>query len=298
MIFRHSIYKVLFIAAFTLTAINGFSQEKSPTTDIEPFYDLTFTEAERDSLLNGLKDYQRAIQEIHKYKLNNSTPMSLLFDPLPSGFKIDYVQKQIDWGLPKNVTLPANKEELAFYPVYKLAVLIKSKKITSTELTKMYLNRLKKYGDTLQCVITILEESALRQAKKADEEIGQGKYKGPLHGIPYGVKDLLSVEGTRTTWGAEPFKEQTINNTATIVKKLEEAGAVLVAKLTMGALAMGDIWYGGVTKNPWNLKQGSSGSSAGSASATVAGWVTFQITGPNGFHSSSSAIISALEIRT
>jgi Asp-tRNA(Asn)/Glu-tRNA(Gln) amidotransferase A subunit family amidase len=155
--------------------------------------------------------------------------------------------------------------------------LLKNKKITSTELTKLYLKRLKRFGDTLQCIITILEETALQQAKKADEEIAVGKYKGPLHGIPYGIKDLLSVKGTKTTWGATPFKDQTIDGTATVAKKLEEAGAVLVVKLTMGALAMGDIWYNGVTKNPWNLEQGSSGSSAGSASATSAGLVAFAI---------------------
>jgi Asp-tRNA(Asn)/Glu-tRNA(Gln) amidotransferase A subunit family amidase len=179
--------------------------------------------------------------------------------------------------LPKAVKLPSSKEALTFYPVYKLAVLIKEKKITSTELTKIYLDRLKKYGDTLQCVITLLEVRSLAQARKADDEIAKGKYRGPLHGIPFGIKDLLAVEGTKTTWGAEPYVDQEINITATVVKKLEEAGAVLVAKFTMGALAMGDIWYGGVTKNPWNLKQGSSGSSAGSASATAAGLVGFSI---------------------
>jgi Asp-tRNA(Asn)/Glu-tRNA(Gln) amidotransferase A subunit family amidase len=158
-----------------------------------------------------------------------------------------------------------------------LAVLIKSKKITSLELTQLYLKRIKKYADTLQCAITVLEQTAIAQANRADAEISNGKYRGPLHGIPYGIKDLLSVDGTETTWGAAPYKEQVISKTATVVKKLEEAGAVLTVKLTMGALAMGDIWFGGVTKNPWNLKEGSSGSSAGSASATVAGLVAFAI---------------------
>lgn len=173
--------------------------------------------------------------------------------------------------------MPANKEELAFYPVYKLSVLIRTKKITSTELTQLYFKRIKKYSDTLQCAITLLEDIALKQAKLADDEIAKGKYRGPLHGIPYGIKDLLSVEGVETTWGAAPYKGQVFSETATVVKKLEAAGAVLVVKLSMGALAMGDIWFGGVTKNPWNLKEGSSGSSAGSASATVAGLVAFAI---------------------
>lgn len=271
-----AIYKVSFILAFSLS-IAASAQKKNPTAEIEPYYDVAFTQAERDSLFKGLEDYQKAFQAIHKYKLSNSTPMSLQFDPIPVGMTIETTQKPIDWGLPKEVTVPANKEELAFYPVYKLAVLLKGKKITSTELTQLYIKRLKKYSDTLQCTISLLEETALKQAKKADEEIAKGKYRGPLHGIPYGIKDLLSVEGTETTWGAAPYKGQVISETATVVKKLEEAGAVLVVKLTLGALAMGDIWYGGVTKNPWNLKEGSSGSSAGSSSATVAGLVAFAI---------------------
>ncbi|MFN7328680.1 MAG: amidase, partial [Bacteroidota bacterium] len=201
----------------------------------------------------------------------------LVFNPLPTGLQYTPQQKQNDWGLPKDVVLPADRNQLAFYPVYKLAVLLRARKVTSLELTKIYLSRIKKYADTLQCAISILESNALQQAQRADDEIKRGKYRGPLHGIPYGIKDLLSVEGTETTWGAAPYRGQNINETATIVKKLEQAGAVLVVKLTLGALAMGDIWYGGVTKNPWNLKEGSSGSSAGSASATVAGLVAFAI---------------------
>lgn len=272
-----SIYKVYFILLFSLLVQSSIAQEKYPTTQIETFYDLNFTQAERDSLLSGLQNYQKSFEAIHQFKLNNNIPMSLVFDPIPVGMQVETQQKPIDWGLPKEVSLPSNKEELAFYPVYKLAVLIKSKKISSLELTQLYLKRLKKYSDTLQCSITLLEESALKQAKKADEELSKGKYRGPLHGIPYGIKDLLSVEGVETTWGAAPYKGQMLSETATVVKKLEEAGAVLVVKLTLGALAMGDIWYGGVTKNPWNLKDGSSGSSAGSSSATVAGLVAFAI---------------------
>lgn len=261
---------VLFVKTIT-------AQSKQPTIDIEPFYDLRLTAAERDSLLNGLKDYQKAFEAIHQYKLNNNVPMSLIFDPIPVGMAINTTQKPIDWGLPKDVSMPARKEDLAFYPVYKLAVLIKNRKITSLELTQLYLNRIEKYADTLQCVTVLMKETALKQAKGADEEIAKGKYRGPLHGIPYGIKDLLAVEGYPTTWGANPYKDQVINETATVVKKLEEAGAVLVVKLTLGALAMGDIWYGGVTKNPWNLNEGSSGSSAGPASAVVAGLAGFTI---------------------
>lgn len=269
--------KVSLILLFSLATIPLFSQQKNPTADIETYYDISFTKAERDSLLSNLLEYQKSFQAIHQYKLDNQVPMSLVFDPIPVGFKPNLNQKPIDWGLPKEVNVPANKEELAFYPVYKLAVLIRTKKITSTELTKLYLSRIKKYADTLQCAISVLEATALQQAKQADDEIAKGKYRGPLHGIPYGIKDLLTVEGTETTWGAAPYKGQVISETATVVKKLEQAGAVLTVKLTLGALAMGDIWYGGVTKNPWNLKEGSSGSSAGSASATVAGLIAFAI---------------------
>ena len=270
-------YKLFITLFFAGVLFSANAQQKYPTAEIEPYFDLKLTPAERDSLFSGLQEYQKSFAALHNYKLDNSVGMSLLFNPLPMGFTIEKVQQPIDWGLPKSVELPQKLEEVEFFPVYKLAVLIKNKNITSTQLTKLYIDRLKKYGDTLQCVITILEETALARAKKADDEIAQGKYRGPLHGIPYGVKDLLTVEGTKTTWGAEPYRDQSINRTATVVKKLDEAGAVLIAKLTMGALAMGDIWYGGVTKNPWNLKQGSSGSSAGSASATVAGLIAFGI---------------------
>ena len=155
--------------------------------------------------------------------------------------------------------------------------MIKAQKISSVELTGLFLDRLKKYGDTLECVITITDSLALAQARRADEELKNGMYRGPLHGIPYGAKDLLAVKGYKTTFGAMPFKDQKLNYNASIVNKLEEAGAVLVAKLTLGALAWGDVWYGGKTRNPWNLEEGSSGSSAGSTSATVAGLVPFAI---------------------
>lgn len=276
--YRATIYKVcITIAGLTAFACSEKKPERIyPTQDIEPYYGLAFTDVERDSMQERLKGYKESYEEIHKVTLPNHVGMRLYFDPLPHGFEINKKQLPINWNLPK-VTLPANKNDLAFYPVYKLASLLQSKAITSTELTQLYLERLKRYGDTLHCVITITEEVALAQAKKADEEIAAGKYKGLLHGIPYGIKDLLAVEGTKTTWGAEPYKDQTIDQTATVVRKLQDAGAVMVAKLTMGALAMGDIWYGGKTRDPWDLEIGSSGSSAGSASATSAGLVAFAI---------------------
>ena len=214
---------------------------------------------------------------MHQYTLNNEVPPALLFNPVPHGFTVDTASASAQWNIPEEVSLPINRDELAFYSVLELASLLKDQKITSTELTQLYLERIRRYDDTLLSVITITEELAMKQARRADEEIQQGQYRGPLHGIPYGVKDLLAVEGYKTTWGANSHKDQTIKQTATVVKKLEEAGAVLIAKLTSGALARGDVWFGGTTKNPWDLTQGASGSSAGSASAVVAGLVGFAI---------------------
>src|SRR5678816_1950886 len=173
-----------------------------------------------------------------------------------------------------------NVEELAFATVPQLAELIRTRRITSTELTKMYLARLKKYGTKLLCVVTLTEDLALKQAASADAEIKRGKYRGPLHGIPWGAKDLFATKGIKTTWGAEPYRDQVIDYDSTVTKRLAEAGAVLVAKLSMGALAQGPRWFGGVTRNPWQPNEaelGSSGSSAGPASATAAGLVGFSI---------------------
>src|SRR5439155_20135460 len=152
-----------------------------------------------------------------------------------------------------------------------------SRQVSSVELTKLYLERLHKYDPVLRCVVNYTEELALKQAERADREIAAGRYRGPLHGIPWGAKDLIAYPGYKTTWGAAPFKDQTLDTKATVAKKLEEAGAVLVAKTTLGALAMGDRWFGGMTRNPWNPKSGSSGSSAGSSAATAAGLVGFAL---------------------
>ncbi|MFN7939334.1 MAG: amidase [Bryobacteraceae bacterium] len=170
-----------------------------------------------------------------------------------------------------------NIEDLAFWPVTSLAPLLKAKKISSTDLTKMYLERLKQFSPKLNCVITLTSDLALDQAKRADSELRRGKYKGPLHGVPWGAKDLLATKGIPTTYGAEPFQNQVLDYDATVVERLEKAGAVLVAKLSMGALAMGGLWFGGMTKTPWDTERTSSGSSAGSGSATAAGLVGFSI---------------------
>jgi len=269
-------YAFLILMGWTVSQL-GHAQSLFPTEAIEPLLGLAFTAAERDSLMRDLRQYQQLYEGMRLVPLKNAVPMSLVFNPIPKGFVAESRQHPPDWGLPRKVELPERLDDVAFFPVYKLAVLLRTGKMTSVQLTELYLRRIKKFADTLQCVITVMEESARAQARQADEEIKKGNYRGPLHGIPYGVKDLLAVADTKTTWGAAPYREQVIAQTATVVKKLEAAGAVLVCKFTLGALAMGDIWYGGVTKNPWNLQQGSSGSSAGSASGTVAGLVAFSI---------------------
>jgi Asp-tRNA(Asn)/Glu-tRNA(Gln) amidotransferase A subunit family amidase len=243
----------------------------------EKIIGLQFTDAERDSMLDGLKDQLNNYQNIRKVALPNSVSPAILFNPIPVGMKLEKERKSFKASPVGEVVVPADREELAFYSVGQLSHLIKSKSVTSEELTRMYISRLKKYGPRLECVITLTEDLALRQARRADQEIAEGKYRGTLHGIPYGAKDLLATKGYKTTWGSVVFKDQVIDEDAEVIKRLEEAGAVLVAKLTMGELAWGDVWYGGKTKNPWNYDEGSSGSSAGSASATSAGLVAFAI---------------------
>lgn len=270
------------LCAFVLCATTAQLQaqdtiRKSEIPVVAKFADLSFTQQEIDSMFDGVKENVFEIRKMHKYPLSNSTPMSMWQSPVVAGMQFDMKQQPINWEIPANVALPANRNELAFYSVMQLASLIKNKKISSVELTKFFIERIRKYGDTLQCVISVTEEIAMQQAKEADALIAKGKYKGPLHGIPYGLKDLFAVKGTKTTWGAAPYKDQIIDEDATVYNKLRDAGAVLVAKFTLGALAMGDRWYGGRTNNPWNLRFGSSGSSAGSASATVAGLVPFAI---------------------
>ncbi len=251
--------------------------QKQDIVSAAKLFDLQFTKKEVDTMYAGIKDNLSVYKDMHKIKVNNAIPMSLWQNPMVPGLQINIKQQQIKWKFNKKVQLPDNKAELAFYSIADLSMLIKNKKISSVELTRFFIDRIKQHADSLQCVISITESLALEQAKSADSEIAAGKYRGPLHGIPYGLKDLFSVKGTKTTWGATPYKDQVIEEDAYVYNRLKEAGAVLVAKFTLGALAMGDYWYGGRTKNPWNLRTGSSGSSAGSASATVAGLVPFAI---------------------
>jgi len=246
-------------------------------SNAEKILDLNFSSSQRDSMADGIKSYREQYKEIHKFTLNNSVAPSFIFSPVPVYYQFNKEQNRINWNLPDRVNMPEKTEQLCFYSVAELSVLIKEKKISSVELTKMYLERLKKYDPELHCVITLLEESALKQAKKADEEIRNGNYRGPLHGIPYGVKDLLALKGYPFTFGSKIFKNQIPDITSPVIQKLDEAGAVLVAKFSLGELAMDDIWFGGLTRNPWNTDKGSGGSSAGPASATAAGLVAFSI---------------------
>jgi Asp-tRNA(Asn)/Glu-tRNA(Gln) amidotransferase A subunit family amidase len=235
---------------------------------------LQFSPAETDSMLGALEENRAEYIKMRRYTLPNSVPLLSWPTPVPATIA---KQQPIQWNIPNNITLPANKSDLAFYPLLHLASLIKNKKISSVELTKFFISRIRQHDDSLHCTISITEEMALQQAAAADAEIAKGKYRGPLHGIPYGLKDLFAVKGTKTTWGAAPYKEQVIDEDAFVYLQLQKAGAVLVGKFTLGALAMGDNWYGGRTRNPWNTARGSSGSSAGSAAATVAGLVPFAI---------------------
>ena len=243
----------------------------------ERLFGLSFDSAKRDSMFGDVTANLKRYEGIRNTSLPNDVFPALLFHPIPPGMKLEKGRSSFKASTLRQVAKPRNIEEVAFYSIGQLADLIRTRKITSEQLTRMYLGRLKKYGPKLECVITLTEELAIKQARRADAEIKRGKYRGPLHGIPYGAKDLLAAKGYKTTWGSVPFKDQVIDEDATVIKKLEAAGAVLVAKLTLGELAWGDVWFGGTTRNPWNYKQGSSGSSAGPASATAAGLVAFAI---------------------
>lgn len=240
-------------------------------------FGLSFTQAERDSMLDNLNDQRKDFETIRAVELKNDVAPALYFNPLPAGFPLpqgadSFVPSAVD-----QVRMPANRDELAFYTVAQLGELIRTRQLSSEELTRFFLNRLKTYGPRLFNVITLTEELAIEQARRADAELKAGKYRGALHGIPYGAKDLLARRGYKTTWGSVPYKDQKLNYDATVVKRLEEAGAVLCAKLAVGELAWGDVWFGGMSRNPWKPETGSSGSSAGSGSTVAAGLLPFAI---------------------
>jgi len=265
------------IASTALSQTNTNTINREVAADAERLIGIDFSEAKLDMLLPGLRSQLRDFIAMRQVTLSNSVPPALMFNPLPAGMKLNSQRKKFRATSAGKVKLPANLDDLAFYSVGELGALIRTRQISSEKLTRFFLQRLKTYGPKLECIITLTEDLALQQARRADEEIARGKYRGPLHGIPYGAKDLLAVKGAPTTWGAAPYTNQTFGSDATVIKRLEQAGAVLLVKTTLGELAMGEVWFGGKTRNPWNLEQGSSGSSAGSCAATSAGLLPFAI---------------------
>ena len=299
---NHAFDRRAFMAYFSALGLTGTAfpgalyaeaQHRRPPSDEEPRPDeepittemiaaaekvagLQFTAEERQMMVEDLKENLEQYAALRKLDLPNGVPPAVVFDPRLGGAPLPDGEASLQWE-PQRVDRPASDEDLAFMTVAELAFLLREQQVTSAELTALYLARLKRYDPALKAVVTLTEDRARREAARADEEISSGNWRGPLHGVPYGAKDLLAVEGYPTTWGAAPYKEQTLDATAAVVEKLEAAGAVLVAKLALGALAWGDVWFGGTTKNPWNTEQGSSGSSAGPGAAVAAGLVGFAI---------------------
>ena len=268
-----SLLFLAFISGFFFASVGPFT--KKDIQAAQRLIDIHFAKAEIDTMYNYLKENLEAYEQMRNAPLSADVVPPLLF-------KTNYVNgslpkhQPIEWVIVESL-LPSEMEDLAFYTLEELAWLIKSRQISSEQLTHFFLERIRKYDHQLQLAVTVTEELALAQAKKADEELAAGVYRGPLHGIPYGIKDLFAVNSYPTTWGSMPFKDQVLNYNATVAEKLREAGAVLVAKLVSGELARGDVWFGGKTKNPWDLSQGASGSSAGPAAAVSAGLVPFAI---------------------
>lgn len=238
---------------------------------------LDFTDADRTAMMQTVNRNLTNYEALHNFKIPNNVSPPYHFSALVPGMKVNRTKAPMRMSVVTNVKRPANLEDVAFWPVRNLAELIRTRQVKPTELTAMYLGRLKRYNAKLSNTITFCDELAMKQAKLADADIAAGKYKGPLHGIPWGAKDIIAAKGYPTTWGSPVYKDQVIDEEASIVEMLDEAGAILIAKLVSGELAAGDRWFGGQTKNPWDPTQGSGGSSAGPASATAAGCVGFSI---------------------
>ena len=270
----------IILGLLVTASLSASAQETITTSSVataENMFGISFSEAKRDSMLGALSSNLKVYNYIHSKNIPNDAPYPLWYNPVLPTMVVPKKQLPVHFAIPEGVAMPSDKNKLAFYSILQLASLIKNKKISSVELTKLFIERLKKYTPILHCAIEITDTIALKQARKADADLAKGIYKSPLQGIPYGIKDLFAVEGTHTTWGTPPYKEQVINQTAFVAKQLEKAGAVLVAKLSLGELAMDDIWFGGLTRNPWDTSKGSGGSSAGSSSATAAGLIPFAI---------------------
>ena len=246
-------------------------------TDALKLSGIELTEAERTAMVDTANRNLERYAELRAIDIPNDVSPPFHFSPLVPGLVVDKTKRPFRLSAPPAVKRPAQLEDVAFWPLRHLAELVRTKQVTSTELTEMYLARLHRYNAKLNNVVTFLDEVGRAEAKRADQEIAAGKYKGPLHGIPWGAKDIIAVKGYKTTWGSPAFKDQVLDYDASVVEMLRDAGAVLIAKLTTGELASGDTWFGGLTRSPWNLKFGSSGSSAGPSSATAAGCVAFAI---------------------
>ena len=275
---------MLVAAASTALPVSVLAEQAQPSSDevtledlksMEKIAGISFTDEERKRVLGEVRAARSGYPGIRKLPIDFTIEPSTAFHPLGGG-SIQNAKVRARHSNPR-ISRPSKDEDLAFLSVRELAHLVKTQQVSPVELTKLYLSRLKTYGDRLLCVVTLTEDLALTQAARAEQEIKNGKYRGPLHGIPYGIKDLFSTKGITTTWGADPYEHQKFDLDATVVRKLEESGAILLAKLSCGALAQGDVWFRGRTKNPWNPKQGSSGYSAGSACSTAAGLVGFSI---------------------
>ena len=243
----------------------------------ETLLGIEYSQGERELMVDNLEDLIAAAQARRNVIFPNSLPPATTFDPRLRTTTLPAAQKPISPSKVDAGSLPENDVDIAYSPVTQLSEWIRTGQITSRRLVEIYVDRIKTLGPQLECVVTVLEDLALEQADYADRMIADGRYLGPLHGIPYGLKDLFDTKDIRTTWGAMPYKDRVAEKDARIVTMLRDAGAVLVAKTTLGALAYGDIWFGGTTRNPWNIEEGASGSSAGSASATAAGLVGFSI---------------------
>lgn len=279
---RYALLPSGFVLSFVLGAFVWPKIESNPITvavvaEAQKIIGLEFTPAQRDSMLNTLNSQAKQYQDLRKLNIPNSVVPALNFNPTPIGFTPQDKTNGFRLSKISGVKLPADRNELAFYTIRQLSELIRTRQITSVELTQFFIARLTKYNPKLLFVVNLTQEHALKQAAQADAEIKAGRYRGVLHGIPFGVKDLLSSAGSKTTFGAAPYKEQELHIDATVVKRLEDAGGILIAKLTLGELAMGDNWFGGITKNPWDITRGSSGSSAGPASAVSAGCLPYAI---------------------
>ena len=273
MILKKSISWIVLLLISSFISVGYYNQlSTSDVTAALKLFNIEFSKKNTKTLLPYIKKNQKGYTNMRTFVLNKNTQPAISFN-LPTK-NTHYINLQFEED---SSSIIKDEKDIAFLPISKLAYLIKNNLISSEELTKIYLKRIKKYNKDLNVIVTLTENLAIKQAKKADLELNKGFYRGLLHGIPYGIKDLASFPGYPTTWGAEPYKNQLINEKAEVIQILEESGAVMLGKLSSGALARGDVWFGGKTKNPWDLNQGSSGSSAGSASATAAGLVGFSI---------------------